>query len=140
MPNKNNVAGGLGMIAAGAAVGYIAGLFISPKVRYKHKEFLLTAKDKIATKVDWDEASEKIFGTTSDELKAKTKDLVNDFQHRWDQVKSSVSNVNTQKYKAAIASYLESMENQKDLTREQSAKLRRYLESDYRKIATAARS
>ncbi|MCD8507761.1 hypothetical protein LRY58_05735 [Candidatus Woesebacteria bacterium] len=132
MGNKKMLGAGIAF-AAGAAIGYVASLFLSTEERDKQKKKIVELTDKLPTeKVD--ELTTALFGKSTKEMKAKMDDVFADFQTRVDKVKKTAKSIDTKKYQQVVTDFVKEVQKTHDFSAEQVKQLQDFLKSDYKKV------
>jgi gas vesicle protein len=133
---KNDSKFGLGVVI-GAVVGAAAGIFLAPKSGKENREVVMekfTDLKKAFETGNFDAKVQEIFGQVTDQTREWYRKSTDVLVKRLDHMKDAVMTLDKGKYVEIVGQVIEGLVEEKQVPKEEMEKLRKYLESDYKKI------
>ena len=129
-------------LVLGMAIGYIASLFIPSSTREKHKETLEEKTQQLASILREDDPAQRvkdIFEKNTARVRESYNNIKEEFISKLAELKTSIQDIDRQKYQSLLDSVLDRAKEDKELTQAQLDRMRRYLRQDFEKIKSGVK-
>jgi gas vesicle protein len=133
---KNDSKFGLGVIV-GTIIGAAAGIFLAPKSGRENREIVMgkvTDLKQAFEEGNFDAKVQEIFGQVTDQTRLWYQKSTEGLVKRLEHMKEAVMTLDKGKYVEMVGQVVEGLVEEKQVPKEEMEKLKKYLESDYRKI------
>jgi gas vesicle protein len=133
---KNDSKFGLGVIV-GTIIGAAAGIFLAPKSGRENREIVMgkvTDLKQAFEEGNFDAKVQEIFGQVTDQTRLWYQKSTEGLVKRLEHMKEAVMTLDKGKYVEMVGQVVEGLVEEKQEPKEEMEKLKKYIESDYRKI------